>query len=154
MIRVLIVDDSATARLVLAQAVEGMPGFKVVGEAVNGLQAVEMARDLTPDLITMDVLMPHMDGLEATTRIMNSSPTAILVVTSLENPPEHSVAFEALAAGALDVIAKGKLGDQVWERDFREKVIELSQAAVAGRGGREPGDPGTVNPDDNSTNGD
>lgn len=81
------------------------PDITVVGEARDGVEAVELAQQLHPDVITMDVHMPQLDGLEATRRIMVSAPTPILVVTSLDTR-DVELSFEATAAGALLVIEK------------------------------------------------
>lgn len=82
MIRILVADDSATSRALLVGLFAGEPDFRVVGEAKNGQEAVEMAEQLAPDLITMDVQMPVMDGLEATKQIMVRSPRPIIIVSS------------------------------------------------------------------------
>ncbi len=82
------------------------PGIEVVGQAVNGQEAVEMVARLRPDLVTMDVHMPKMDGLEATEQIMAYTPTPILVVSSSVYGEGMGRAFDALAIGALEVIKK------------------------------------------------
>jgi two-component system chemotaxis response regulator CheB len=139
-IRVLVVEDSATARVLLVRLLEEDPDIKVVGQAVEGCQAVDMALRLRPDLITMDVILPDMDGLEATRRIMAQCPTPILIVTAhpvvrtyrtnCADSPELNVAFEALKAGALDVVPKplgfGEMEDRDWGRDLVAKVKALA----------------------------
>jgi two-component system chemotaxis response regulator CheB len=133
MIRVLIVEDSMTARVLLARLLEEAPGIEVVGEAVDGHQAVEMATRLQPDLITMDVVMPDMSGVEATRRIMARRPTPILIVTAYADAPELNVVFEAMKAGALDVVAKpvgfggeGEDEDEDWGQELVAKVTALA----------------------------
>ena len=106
MIRVLVVEDSPTARLHLVRLLEDHPEIQVVGQATSGRQAVELVIELQPDLVTMDVVMPDMDGLEATRKIMARRPTPILIVTGHAGFSEMNIAFEALKAGALDVVAK------------------------------------------------
>ncbi len=106
MISVLIADDSALVREVLRDIVEGEPDMQVIGEASDGRDAVEKARILQPDLITMDVLMPGMDGLAATEQIMAHYPTPILVFSSAVNNKEMDIAFQAISRGALDVLGK------------------------------------------------
>ncbi|WP_114416598.1 chemotaxis-specific protein-glutamate methyltransferase CheB [Marinospirillum perlucidum] len=101
-IRVLLVDDSALARGLLRSLLEEA-GIEVVGEAVNGRQAVELARKLRPDLITLDLQMPVMGGMETITEIMHEKAIPILVVSS---EADAEKACEALEAGALEVIAK------------------------------------------------
>ena len=82
MTRVLIVDDSATVRMLLSALLSSDPEIKVVGTAANGEDGVRQTHSLKPDLITMDVHMPVMDGFEATRRIMAERPTPIVVVSS------------------------------------------------------------------------
>ncbi len=106
MIKVLVVDDSPTISELLCHILDADPELSVVGRAANGLAAVQMARELKPDVITMDVVMPDMDGVEATRRIMASAPLPIVVVTAHADSEEPRVAFEALKAGALEVVAK------------------------------------------------
>ncbi len=128
MMRIMIVDDSNTIRTILRELLNQDPEIQVAGEAENGEEAIEMARRLKPDLITMDVAMPVMDGLEATRRIMLENPTPIIVVTAKSNFQEMNVAFEAMEAGALDVVAKPKgfgLEPPNWETEFLEKVKAL-----------------------------
>jgi two-component system chemotaxis response regulator CheB len=95
---------------------------------LDGLAAIDMTHRLKPDLITMDVAMPVMDGLAATRRIMRENPTPIIVVTAKSNFQEMNVAFEAMEAGALDVVSKPKgfgLEPPNWETEFLQKVKTL-----------------------------
>jgi len=103
-IRVLVVDDSATQRAALVAALEGDPALVVAGWAGNGAEAVRAAALLRPDVITMDLQMPVMDGLEATRRIMRETPTPIVMVTAHLRPDEQSLALEAIEAGVLTVV--------------------------------------------------
>jgi two-component system, chemotaxis family, protein-glutamate methylesterase/glutaminase len=139
MIRVLVTEDSPTARKLLVHLLDEDSEIQVVGEATNGLQAVEMSARLRPDLITMDVVMPDMDGLEATRRIMAQAPTPILIVTAHADSPRLNVAFEALKAGALDVVAKpAGLGEQEngeWEGELVAKVKALAHVRPRQAGG-------------------
>ncbi|HEM45765.1 MAG TPA: response regulator, partial [Alphaproteobacteria bacterium] len=88
--RVLVVDDSPLARDIITSILEDDPEIEVVEQAENGKVAVEMTAALHPDLVTMDIMMPVMDGLEAISEIMAHNPTPILVVTSSS---EASVAY-------------------------------------------------------------
>jgi two-component system chemotaxis response regulator CheB len=106
MIRVLIVDDSPTVRELLAHILGADPGLAVVGCAHDGSEAVRMAARLRPDVITMDLHMPTMDGYEATRRIMQTCPAPIVVVSGSENPAEVGASFRAIEAGALVLVRR------------------------------------------------
>jgi two-component system, chemotaxis family, protein-glutamate methylesterase/glutaminase len=106
MIRLLIVDDSVTARTLLAAIFSSDPEIQVVGQAANGLEAVEMTRKLRPDVVTMDIQMPRMDGFEATKEIMIEAPTPIVIISSTQNLHSMEMSMNALRAGALAVLEK------------------------------------------------
>ncbi len=103
--RVLIVDDSAFMRRAISSMLNNEPDIQIVGLAKNGLEAVEFARKLKPDVITLDIEMPEMDGLTALRRIMRESPTQVLMVSSLTTEGSHA-SLQALRLGAADVLAK------------------------------------------------
>lgn len=130
MIKILVVEDSPTVRSFLVALLEESEQVQVIGEAINGNEAVTLAERLNPDLITMDVEMPDMDGLEATRRIMAHKPTPILIVTAHAGSSRMNLVYEAMKAGALDVIAKPDASDldqlSKWEQDFRMKVQTLA----------------------------
>ena len=116
-VRVLIVDDQLPFREASRMVVEMTDGFEVVGEAVNGEEAVEMAVTLRPDLVLMDVQMPGIDGLEATRRIMLlDRPPHVLVMSTHES---GSYEAPALAAGAIGFLPKSTFGmdalEAAWE---------------------------------------
>ncbi len=133
-IRVLIADDSLVAREMLAQILLSDPEIEVVGQARDGAEAVEMVERLRPDLVTMDIHMPRMDGLKATERIMAFTPTPILVVSSSVHGEGMGSAFDALDLGALEVIKKPEPRD--WAeldrigREVIRKVKILSNVRV------------------------
>ncbi|MFT7260122.1 MAG: two-component system chemotaxis response regulator CheB [Glaciecola sp.] len=103
--RVLIVDDSTFYRRRLTSVLEKDRSIQVVGYAANGLEAIQKAIELKPDVITMDVEMPVMGGIEAVTKIMQTAPTAILMFSSLTQAGAQ-VTLDALEAGAIDFIPK------------------------------------------------
>ncbi|MCX6844861.1 MAG: chemotaxis-specific protein-glutamate methyltransferase CheB [candidate division WOR-3 bacterium] len=105
-IRVLIVEDSPVAREFLAYVLSSDPAIQVVGFARNGVEAVEVARKERPDVITMDIHMPIMDGYEATRRIMETVPTPIVIVSGSTGANEVAGTFLALERGALAVVRR------------------------------------------------
>ena len=107
MIRVLVVDDSGFMRIALRQIIEADGDMQVVGEARTGVEAVQMARDLKPELVTMDVEMPEMDGLEATRLIMaeHAVPPRIVMVSN-HTQAGADAAIMALRLGAVDFLSK------------------------------------------------
>ncbi len=129
-ITVLVVDDSAVARDVLARILSLDPAITVVGTARDGREAIKQAAALKPQLITMDIYMPEMDGLSAIQEIMAAHPRPILVVTSDKN---SKLAYRALACGALDVIEKPRIVDDGSPESYAElldRVKLLSKVKV------------------------
>lgn len=101
--RVLIVDDSAFMRNMLRDVFSGT-AFEVVGEAANGLEAIDRFNELKPDLITMDIVMPHKNGIEATREICALQTGAVVIMCSAMG--QESLVMEAINAGAKDFITK------------------------------------------------
>lgn len=105
-LRILIVEDSVTVRRRLADAFSGDPSFTVVGEAGDGQRAFELCQRLRPDVVTMDLMLPGMNGVEATRRIMTHCPTPIVVFSGMENRTMGLYLLDALTAGAVDAVEK------------------------------------------------
>ena len=106
MLRVLVVDDSPTAQQCLVQILGADPDIQVVGVAQNGKEGVQLTHELQPDLVTMDIQMPIMNGIEATEEIMITSPRPIVIVSMSTLASDAEKAMRALRAGALTVISK------------------------------------------------
>ena len=104
-IKVLVVDDSGFFRRRIVEILNGVPGITVVGTASNGREAIEQARALKPDVITMDYEMPLMDGISAVRAIMQEQPTPVLMFSSLTHEGAR-VTLDALEAGAIDYLPK------------------------------------------------
>jgi len=105
MINVLVVDDSTVARSLIMHILGADPEICVIGAARNGEEALKAVERTQPDVITMDINMPQMDGLEATRQIMETRPTPIVIVSGMLNGGDAAVTFRALEAGALAVQA-------------------------------------------------
>jgi two-component system, chemotaxis family, protein-glutamate methylesterase/glutaminase len=105
-VRVLVAEDSTTARRMLVAVLERDPRIRVVGEAADGAVAVELAKRLRPSLILMDIHMPVLDGLEATKQLMRELPTPIIVVTAGTLPRDVEAGLSAVRHGALTVLPK------------------------------------------------
>ena len=131
MIRVLIVDDSLVVREHLQRLLTGEPDMMIVGLAKNGEEAVTLARQTTPDVITMDLNMPRMSGIEATRCIMEATPVPIVVVSSNWNPTEMATTFEAMTAGAVAVLEK-PLGEGHSGFDESAKQFVATMRTMAG----------------------
>jgi len=112
MTKVLIVDDAAFMRMMLKDILE-KNGFEVVGEASNGLKAVELYQNVRPDIVTMDITMPDMDGIEAVRRIKAIDSTAKIIMCSAMG--QQNMVMEAIKSGARDFIVKPFQGDRVVE---------------------------------------
>ncbi len=122
-LRILIVDDSALMRRLLRQLLESDPMIRVVGEAGDGKTAIALTAELHPDLITLDVRMPVLDGVETTRQIMAYYPTPILVLSAAVSGQDANISFEALAAGALEVMEKPSLADPGSLDQLRQLLI-------------------------------
>lgn len=134
MIRVLIVEDSPTAARLITEILKSDPEIVVVGVAVTGEEAVRLTGKLKPDLVTMDIRLPGMDGIEATKQIMAYTPTPVLILSSVVFQDGREYLFKALSYGALDAMEKpfateGGVPDAVRD-ELVNKVKLLSRIKV------------------------
>ena len=128
-IKVLIVDDSTFFRKRLNEIIKGDLDLEVVGEAKDGKEGVELTKKLRPDVITMDVEMPVMDGITAVKQIMQECPTPILMFSSLTYEGANST-FKALEAGAVDFMLKN-FDDIAHKREDAFRELRNSIKAVS-----------------------
>jgi two-component system chemotaxis response regulator CheY len=110
--KVLIVDDAAFMRMMIKDILS-KNGYEVVGEACDGAQAVEKYKELTPDLVTMDITMPEMDGITALKEIKQLNPDAKIIMCSAMG--QQAMVIDAIKAGAKDFIVKPFQADRVLE---------------------------------------
>lgn len=123
-IRILLVDDSSTVRMILRDLLSAMPGLDIAGEAANGREAVEKTFQLNPDILVMDVEMPVLNGFEATEEIMAHRPKPILILSSIINRSEVYTSMRAIALGALDVMQKPEFTSQDEIRKFSNELAD------------------------------
>ncbi|HUQ49645.1 MAG TPA: chemotaxis response regulator protein-glutamate methylesterase [Terriglobales bacterium] len=128
-IRVLIADDSAFMRKVLLSIIGADPQMEVVGEARDGRDAITQSEALNPDVITMDINMPHMDGLQATEVIMSSKPKPIVIVSS-ESREGADTTLKALELGAIDFVAKPSSGIDLDMNSVRDEICRKLKMAA------------------------
>jgi len=131
-IRVLIVDDSALIRNVLAEIVRGAPDLQVVGSASGATAARELVRTLNPDVITLDVEMPGISGLEFLERLMATQPKPVVMVSAFTERGSETT-LRALELGAVDFVAKPKGGSLQGLRDYAQALREKLRAAAQAR---------------------
>ena len=122
-IRILVADDSQTMRAALVSLLGEERGLQIVGQARDGVEAVQKARALRPDVITMDVNMPRLDGLGATAAIMAESPSRVLMVCQVTEERQLDLSFRAMAAGALEILPKPGPGPHELRR-FGTRIAE------------------------------
>lgn len=129
-IRVLVVDDSSFMRMAIRGILAPDPEIEVVGSAIDGVEGVAKAIELRPDIITMDVEMPRMDGITALKHIMAQAPTRVLMVSTLTNEGAKAT-FEALEAGAVDYIPKNVTDSADAQKIFRAELLHKVKGAAA-----------------------
>jgi two-component system chemotaxis response regulator CheY len=120
--KVLIVDDANFIRTMLRDLLTSSGGFRIAAEAANGREAIDQYRSVSPDLVLMDIVMPEMDGIQATQEILKEDPGATIVMCSAMG--QEALVVEAIQAGAKDFILK----------PFSETRILTVLAKVLGRG--------------------
>ena len=128
-VRVLIVDDSAFMRKVLETILVSDQQLQVIGHAKDGREAIALAESLKPDVITMDINMPHMDGLQATAQIMTTNPRPIVVVSS-ESKDGAASTLKALELGAIEFIAKPNSAIDLDMQSIREDLLRKVKMAA------------------------
>ena len=137
MIKVLVVDDSPVVREFLVHILSSDPVITVIGTADDGEEALDIVRRQRPDVITMDIHMPKMNGLDATRLIMETDPTPIVIVSGTEDPSEVATTFNAMDAGALAVLRRpagiGHPDHEAMAQDMIQTVKLMSEVKVVRR---------------------
>jgi two-component system chemotaxis response regulator CheB len=144
-IKVLIVDDSRMIRDVLSDILKDQPDIEVVGAAADAFEARDMIKSLNPDVITLDVEMPKMNGLEFLDKLMRAKPMPVVMISAATERGSE-VTFRALELGAVDFVTKPKLNEQTPD-DYGDTIAEKIRAAKSAR--LKP--PKRVNPEDTVT---
>lgn len=148
-LRILVVDDSVVVCNFLKHILHSDKNIEVAGMAKDGREAIRMARELNPDLITMDINMPVMDGFTATEKIMQETPVPVVIVSGLYSTSDVKMTFEALNAGAVNILPKPA---GIGSPDFKESKLKflqmiwlMSEIKVVRRYGSKSIDQTTVN---------
>ncbi len=156
MIKVLVVDDSAVAREFISHLLAADPQIEVVGAVQDGAEAIAFVHRQKPDVITMDINMPVMNGLEATRRIMELQPLPIVIVSANWDPGEVATTFKAMEAGALAIVQRpkgiGHSEHKATTKDMVQTVKLMSEVRVVRRRsgkktGTQPPAPATILPE-------
>lgn len=130
--KVLIVDDSALIRSVMSEIVNSQPDMEVVGTAPDPLVARDMIKKTNPDVLTLDVEMPKMDGLDFLEKLMRLRPMPVLMVSSLTERGSE-ITMRALELGAVDFVTKPKISIQTGMREYTELITDKIRAAARAR---------------------
>ena len=151
-IRVVVVDDSALVRSLLGEIINRQPDMQCVGAAADPLMAREMIRELNPDVLTLDIEMPRMDGIDFLARLMRLRPMPVVMVSTLTERGAE-VTLRALELGAIDFVAKPKIGVadglRLLAQDITDKIRIAAQAQIrkpvhAASAGAAPARPATT----------
>lgn len=127
-IKILVIDDSALMRALLTEIIGGAPDLEVVGSAPDPIAAREMIKSLNPDVLTLDVEMPRMDGLEFLGRLMKLRPMPVVMISSL-TARGSEVTLQALELGAVDFVAKPKAENASLLQEYGEEIRDKIRAA-------------------------
>lgn len=130
--RVLVVDDSSFMRRIIRDLIESDPQFQIVGEASNGKEAIEKNRALRPDVITLDVEMPIMNGMEALEKIMGEQPVPVIMLSSLTKDGT-SMTVQALTLGAVDYVTKPSGSVSLDLKSVQEELLQKLKTAAGAR---------------------
>ena len=130
--RVLIVDDSASVRQALKEILESDPRIEVIGVAPDPYAAVERMKEEAPDVITLDIEMPRMDGLTFLDKIMSQHPIPVVICSTLTGAGSD-VALAALEKGAVEIITKPKLGAKEFFEESRVRICDSVRSAAHAR---------------------
>ncbi|MCX9158337.1 chemotaxis response regulator protein-glutamate methylesterase [Niveibacterium sp. 24ML] len=131
-IRVLVVDDSAVMRSVLSEIINQADDLEVVGTATDPIVARELIKQLNPDVVTLDIEMPKMDGLEFLDKLMRLRPTPVIMISTLTERGSD-ITFRALELGAVDFVTKPKLSGAQGMRPYAEEICDKIRAAYQAR---------------------
>ena len=129
-IRVLIVDDSAVVRQTLSELLSADPDIEVIATASDPFVAADRISEQVPDVITLDIEMPHMDGLTFLQKIVSQHPIPVVICSSLAEQGAQS-ALKALEFGAAEIIAKPRLGSKQFLEESREMICDAVKAAAS-----------------------
>lgn len=128
---VLVVDDSALVRRVIADLLADSGEFRVAGEATNGMEAIRMVHALQPDLLTLDVQMPELDGLQVLGYVMSEAPRPVIMLTAVDAPDGGALTMRALELGAVDFVRKPGNDGSIDASSLRERLIAALRGAAA-----------------------
>lgn len=136
-IRVIVVDDSALVRSLLSEIINRQRDMECIGTANDPLVAREMIRELDPDVITLDVEMPRMDGIDFLGRLMRLRPTPVVMISTLTERGAE-VTMKALELGAVDFVAKPRVGLASGLNDLAAQIVDKIRVAAVAQVRRAP----------------